>query len=337
MKNLFAAFAGFVLLVASATALALQAGGYRLTMTGSVDGDTPISITEVEFLSASSDVFEADLGYSICGWDRVIASGTYAGTYQVGCDTFSTNRLGDPNVTIAIPSDWRTAIKTRRQIYTMLDNNFNTYWTTADKVTADDPYSIQYTIHTGNDVPARTLPSVTAYAITIPVADLSTGAPIAWTVEYFDAAVGNWLQDSVVTSDDVNWSSAASVWKTTPDFNYVDISSTITGTDTSGNTLQYVVGAVEVVLTEPGTSPVTLVDGTDYTATDGTTITLTTPPATGSTLSVTSTLYYLVDGSTYKLWNGTDWGSALGSAAVTTAKTRISDGARLGYRLEFDL
>lgn len=235
MNKFFAAFAGLMLLVASASTFALQANGWRLNITESADNETPVSIMEIEYLydddssSATPDVdmFEADLGHTACSagahtWSRVITSGTYAGTYEVGCDTFTSNRRGEPNTTITIVSDWRAAIKTRRQIYTLIDNNFLTYWTTTDKVTAADPFSLQYMFYTGADAPSRTLPDVTSYAITVPAAMVDTGAPVAWTFEYHDPDAGAWFQDHVKTSDDVNWSSAATVYKVSTDYYLVD-------------------------------------------------------------------------------------------------------------------
>lgn len=223
MKTFFTAFVGLVLLAVTSSSYALEAGGWRFNFTQSADGESPITLMEVEFLhdddaSAATpdvDALESDLGYSICGWDRTIVddgSPDYSGVYQVGCDTLTTNRRGDPNVTIAIASDWRPAVKTRRQINTVIDNNFLTWWTTSDKVTSADNFFVQYTIKTGSGI-SRTLPDVTSYAITVPVDVVTTNAPVAWGLQYFDATVGNWLQDHSKDSNDVNWNNAANVWK----------------------------------------------------------------------------------------------------------------------------
>jgi len=220
MKKYIAAFAGIMMMAVSTLSSGLESSGYRFVIDASVDGDTPVVVTEIELLwddDASSstvdvDATEADLGRATCGWTS--AAGVN------GCDSVSTNRRGTAN------SNYPGETRSRRQTRVMFDNSMATYFTTNDKVDADNLYYVQHNFYKGILSPSRygtdTLRSpaadvidkadVTAYSIVVPSSSVTTGAPASLTMEYWDSTVGDWVLLDTQTSNDVNWTNAGNVY-----------------------------------------------------------------------------------------------------------------------------
>lgn len=197
MKKIFALLTGLVFLTAVGSASALEALGWRISVTDSIANGTPIVVSEIEWLydtgSAYADGTESDLGVVACGWTREAPNLTgNTSSFNVGCDTVSTNYM--PSDDMTVPSGTRRT----RLGKIMFDDNFVSSFTTKRIVSEDKPFHIQYTWYVGSSAPGRTLPDVVAYTVTVPNAYVGPGddgyAPSNWTVEYRDVDTGRWVR-----------------------------------------------------------------------------------------------------------------------------------------------
>lgn len=196
MKKIFTLLTGLFLMFAVGTTSALEAKGWRLTVTDSIATDTKIVIGEVEWLydtgSAYADGSFSDLGEAECGWTRKVPNQTGTlSTVTTPCDSVSVNFLPDSSLTI--PAGTRRT----RLGKLMFDDVTTSYFMTNSKVTEDKPFYIQYDWYIGIAAPSRTLPDVVAYTVTVPNAYVGPGndgfAPSNWTVEYRDVNTGRWV------------------------------------------------------------------------------------------------------------------------------------------------
>lgn len=196
MKKFLTLLTSLVLLFAVGTASALEAKGWRLTVTDSIATSTKIVIGEIEWLydtgSAYADGSFSDLGEAECGWTRKVPNLT-GGTSEISypCDSVSVNYAPDSSLTI--PSGTRRT----RLGKLMFDDITTSYFMTSSKVTEEKPFYIQYDWYIGIAAPSRTLPDVVAYTVTVPNAYVGPGedgfAPSNWTVEYRDGNTGRWV------------------------------------------------------------------------------------------------------------------------------------------------
>ena len=187
-----------VLCILSTTAQSLEARGWRLTFTQSIANDTPIVVSEIEWLydddgdpaTPLADATFGDLGKADCGWTRTAPNLTgNTGTISVGCDSVAVSKSATTTI---------TGVRRTRMGFLMFDNNFASSFQTSDFVSpSNGVFQVQYVWYIGIAAPGRTLKDVEAYTVTVPTAFLGPGengfAPSIWTVEYLDAT-GRWVK-----------------------------------------------------------------------------------------------------------------------------------------------
>ena len=199
MKKIFALFTGVLFLLAVGTASALEARGWRITVVDSIANNTPVVISEVEWLydtggSVYADGTESDLGIVACGWTREAPNLTGSlATIPVGCDSVSTNQLPDDSMTV--PANTRRT----RLGKIAFDDVFTSYFITKRNITATNLFHLEYSWYVGPAAPSRTLPDVVAYTVTVPNEFINPlgdtpYAPSNWTVEYRDVNTGRWVR-----------------------------------------------------------------------------------------------------------------------------------------------
>jgi hypothetical protein len=235
MKKIIIALMGAAMLFTSGLANSIQSNGWRLNITSSMDEDTHVVVSEVEFLNDNVvgeiavpvDVTQVDLG------------GTTAGGTECGwnCDSISTNQIGVGSV------EFVANTKRNRQVGVAIDNNQSSYYTTDYKITpAPGNFFVKYSIYRGVTDPVRDSYrsyNVTGYSLTVPEDAITTGAPGSWTVEYLDSSTNSWEIADTRERDttDINWNNAGRVYKVTDGgitFYLVDSSGTrsmVLGTD----------------------------------------------------------------------------------------------------------
>ncbi len=196
MKKFITLLTGLILMFAVGTASALEAKGWRLTVTDSIANDTKVVISEIEWLydtgSGYADGSFSDLGEAECGWTRKVPNKTGGLTaVTTPCDSVSVNTLPDSSLTV--PAGER---RTRLGKF-MFDDNTTSYFMTKNKITATSLMHIQYDWYIGIAAPSRTLPDVVAYSVSVPNAYIGPGdngfAPSNWTIEYRDVNTGRWV------------------------------------------------------------------------------------------------------------------------------------------------
>ena len=207
MKKFAIALFAATMLLFSTVAYSVPAKGWRLVLEQSIANNTPMVISEIEFLYDDDpsplvenlvDATEGDLGIVACGWTRDVANNP-GGTPQVGvatpCDSVATDQTPDISV---VPSGTRRT----RLGKLMFDNSFASRFLTVRTLGRnDETWTVQYTFYIGA-TPAGTDPNritkdVVAYTVTVP--NNFTGptvngyAPSIWRVEYLDSASGQWI------------------------------------------------------------------------------------------------------------------------------------------------
>lgn len=177
---------------------AVETQRIRIIFTGSADGETPIQLTEVEFLYDHDDdddtdlvdATESDLHNSVCGWD---------------CDSALTNRSGTPSSELS-------GVLSHRQVRVVYDNNYTTYFTVDDNITEATPWNVQYTWYLGSEADDRNAElNIEGYTITVPVGVESTAAPNSWRIEYFDVEELDWIVADTETGTGVDFSDGTAI------------------------------------------------------------------------------------------------------------------------------
>ncbi len=206
MKKIIIALMGVAMLLASGAANSIQSNGWRLNITSSIDDETHVVVSEVEFLNDDDptvDVSQSNLG------------GTSGGGIECGwnCDSVSTNQIGKGNaIFVANP-------KRNRKVGVTVDNDISTDYTTDYKIlVAPGNFFVQYSIYRGVTNPVRSSYrsyNVTTYSITVPDDAIATGAPGSWTLEYLDNSTNSWEVADTRERDttDINWNNAGRVYK----------------------------------------------------------------------------------------------------------------------------
>lgn len=206
MKKFTLAVAAFTALIFSANTFALEALGWRLAITTSIANDTPITISEVEWLhdddddsaTARVDGTSADLGATECGWTATKPNFTDDEVaVAVPCDSASSNQRPD-----SVPANTRR----NRAAKVVFDDNYSTEFQTRRTINNGQVFYVQYIWYVGSQAPGRTLPDVEAYSVTVPTDVVDTYAPSVWTVEYLDRNSGQWtgLPDDAVSAANFN-------------------------------------------------------------------------------------------------------------------------------------
>ncbi len=198
MKKIIIALMVATMLFTSGAANSIQANGWRLNITSSIDEETPVVVTEVEFLDDSTvpvDVSQSDIGISDCGWT---------------CDSVLSNQIGDSAVVfVANP-------KRNRKIGVAFDNNLSSYYTTTYKIVGKPGnFYVQYSIYRGATTPPRTNRNIKSYSVSVPDEDIKTGAPGGWTLEYLSSTSNSWelAHTRRPDSTDINWNTSGRVYE----------------------------------------------------------------------------------------------------------------------------
>lgn len=191
MKKLALLAAFFTTLIFSANAFALEARGWRLAITTSIANDTPITLSEVEWLYDDSgsyaDGTSSDLGITECGWTAAKPNSPDGSLSDVPvpCDSASSNQR---------PEDLPANTRRNRAAKVLFDDSYSTEFQTKRTINNGQVFYVQYRWYVGPAAPGRTLPDVVAYSVTVPTDVLLTYAPSVWTVEYLDGNTGRWVR-----------------------------------------------------------------------------------------------------------------------------------------------
>lgn len=208
MKRFVIALFCAITLAFSSAAYSVEATGWRIIFEQSIENDTQIAVSEIEFLydddddpqTPRVDATLADLGEAECGWTRDVSNLDVTGdgindlqtNVPVPCDSVSTDRRRESTI---VP----TGTRRTRLGKLMFDDNFASEYKTRRVINPNNgTWTVQYMWYIGPAAPSRTLKDVDAYSLTVSNEYLGPSpdglAPSIFQVDYRDPSTGRWVK-----------------------------------------------------------------------------------------------------------------------------------------------